>query len=101
MSTEGVGRSRGHTVFLWLSWIPLATFVAMRTYVGQFEGLGQWAAAPLLLIPVVLSAVFLLTGASLALQDVRRRGVQPTTWIALTVSSVPCLWLVWRLIVTR
>jgi hypothetical protein len=95
-----VERSRGLTIFVWTSWVPLGAFVAANLYVDEFEGWGQWAAAPVLLGPVLLSAVFVVIGTGLVLREQPRRGVQPFTWAALALSSAPCLWFLWRLIVT-
>lgn len=88
------------TLFVWTSWIPLTALVAVDLYVDRFEGWGQWAAAPLLLAPVILSGVFVLVGVGLTLRDRLRCRVLPSTWLGLAFSSAPCVWLVWRLIVT-
>ena len=88
------------TIFRWASWIPLVTFVAAQRYIDQFEGWGAWAAAPILLGPVFVSAAYVLAGV-LVLRAERDLGrVRPTTYAALALSSAPCLWLLWRLIVT-
>lgn len=92
--------TRGHKTFVWTSWLPLALFVAAHLYVDRFEGWGQWAAAPVLLGPAFLSGAFLLAGARVAWGERSRGRILPTTWVALLLASVPCLWLVWRLLVS-
>jgi len=91
---------RLRSFLLWTSWLPLASFVWANHYVDQFEGWGQWAAAPILLGPVFLSALFVVAGALVVRREQAEGGVLASTWVALALSSVPCLWLVWRLIVT-
>jgi hypothetical protein len=40
-----------------LSPTPLILWIAAKLYVSKFEGWGAWAAAPILLIPLVFSLV--------------------------------------------
>lgn len=49
-------------VFIAISWIPLALFVATSVYVRQFDGWGAWAAAPLFIPPLAISLGFGLYG---------------------------------------
>jgi hypothetical protein len=97
--TDG-GATSGRTFFVWISWLPLASFVATNVYVDRFDGWGQWAAAPMLLAPILLSLVVLVVGALAVRDEQLRGGARPSTWAALALASVPCLWLVWRLVVT-
>ena len=83
--------------FRWICWIPAAAWLGMRQYVEQYDGWGRWAAAPLLLVPVALSAVFVGIGLLLAS---RAEPAQPTrgTWIALGIAALPLLWFAARLV---
>jgi len=87
-------------IFRWASWIPLATFVAAQRYVDQFDGWGAWAAAPILLAPVFVSAGYVLAGVLVLRTERDLGGVRPATYLALALAATPCLWLLWRLIVT-
>ena len=42
--------------FRLLCWIPAAAWVYARAVVDRYDGWGAWAAAPLLLVPVAISA---------------------------------------------
>ncbi len=55
----------GRRVFKYLCLLPLGLFVVLRIYVNSFEGWGQWAAAPVLLLPVVLSFCFGVWGGAM------------------------------------
>lgn len=46
----------------WLCWLPLVTLAATELYVDQFDGWGAWAAAPVLLVPGIVSLVVVLIG---------------------------------------
>ena len=83
--------------FWLLSWIPAATWVGMRAYVGQYDGWGAWAAAPLLLVPVAVSAVFVGIGLVLAASSATGRPVRGD-WIAIGVAALPLMWIALRLV---
>ena len=82
--------------FWWVSWIPAAAWLGMRQYVEQYDGWGRWAAAPLLLVPVAVSALFV--GIALILAT-RSESGRPTRgdWIAMGVAALPLLWFAARL----
>ena len=92
--------ARAGRIFRWTSWIPLATFVTAHLYVDRFDGWGAWAAAPILLIPIVISAGYMLAGVLAVRAERAMGGVRHTTRLAIVLAAVPCLWLAWRLIVT-
>lgn len=52
-------------VFLGLCWSPAAMYGAAFYVVQQYDGWGQWAAAPLLLPPFFLSLGWLMWGGML------------------------------------
>ena len=47
---------RTRQLYLVTSWIPLASLMALLRYLKQFDGWGAWAAAPLFLPVIGLSA---------------------------------------------
>ena len=49
-------------IFISISWIPLALFVATWVYIRQYDGWGAWAAAPLIIPSLALSLGFGLYG---------------------------------------
>lgn len=51
-------------IFAYICWIPLALWIAANVYVSRFEGWGAWAAAPVLVGPLVLSVLFGIFGIS-------------------------------------
>jgi len=82
--------------FRLLSWIPAATWIGMRAYVGQYDGWGAWAAAPLLLVPVAVSAVFV--GIGLLLSVSSRAACSATAdRVAIGIAALPLLWIALRL----
>ena len=83
--------------FRFLCWVPVATWVWARVEVGRYDGWGAWAAAPLLLVPVAVSALFVGVG----LLVVSRRDYGPRTpwdWTAIAAAALPLLWIALRLI---
>jgi hypothetical protein len=69
----------------------------MRAYVDRYDGWGAWAAAPLLLVPVAVSAMFVGIGLVLVTSSTRGRPVRGD-WIAIGVAALPLLWIVLRLV---
>ena len=82
--------------FRWLSWIPAAAWLGLRQVVGGYEGWGRWAAAPLLLLPVALSTLF-VGAAALIVTRPGSRPVPTGDWIAIGVASLPLIWFAARL----
>ena len=64
-------------LFVTISWVPLAIFVATSIYVRQFDGWGAWAAAPLLLLPLAVSFGFGIYGIAVCW---RARKADELTW---------------------
>ena len=73
-------------VFLWTSPTPLVMHVVARWYVGRFDGWGAWAAAPLLLPGILLSAAMLLAGLVLW-RSRRRAGRDPLLLAAVALAG--------------
>jgi hypothetical protein len=82
-----------------LCWIPAATWLYARAVVDRYDGWGAWAAAPLLLVPVAISAFF--AGVGLLIVG-RMKSGRPTgwDWIAIGVAGLPVLWIAFRLVVS-
>ncbi len=51
--------------YLGFCWFPPAVYGIALYFVGQYEGWGQWAAAPLLLPPLALCLGWIVAGAAL------------------------------------
>ena len=69
-------------VFRWLSWVPVAFFAGTWAYVGRYDGWGAWAAAPLLLLPIGLSAAMAGVGLTFCLRALKRNGIDRGTTLA-------------------
>lgn len=59
-------------IYCILSPLPLALFGLISIYVNQFEGWGAWAAAPMLVPPIILSFMMGLWGIHLTWQAKRQ-----------------------------
>lgn len=83
--------------FRFACWVPVAAWIYARIVVDRYDGWGAWAAAPLLLLPVAVSALFV--GVGLLLVG-RSDGDRPSSWdwIAIGVSALPLIWIALRLI---
>lgn len=86
-------------LFLALSVVPIAMLVGLFIYVEQFEGWGQWAAAPMLLLPMPVSLFITLMGAARWRSEARGSGVRSVTIAATVLAAVPLLWLGYRFVV--
>ena len=83
-----------------LALIPLGSLVYLTFFVRRFDGWGSWAAAPLLLTPILLSLPTTIIGV-LRIVGERRAGAIRRSTAALTlVAAAPILWILWRFIVT-
>jgi hypothetical protein len=88
----------GVRLFRWLSWIPVAVFAGTWVYLGRYDGWGAWAAAPLLLLPIGLSAVMAAVGLSLCLGALKRGGIDRGTTLATFLAALPVLWFAFRVL---
>ncbi len=87
--------------FRLLAWVPAVTWVAMWSYVSRFEGWGRWGAAPLLLVPVVLSLPITIVGLLRLRSERAGAGVAPGTVASTAIAALPLVWLLWRFLITR
>jgi len=83
-------------IFRFISWIPIAVWIATEMYTRGFEGWGQWAAAPMFLVPVVLSAAMVPVGLRLCRDQSRAAGPIRPTAVATLLAAVPALWFLAR-----
>jgi len=84
-----------------LALIPLGSLLYLAFYVRRYDGWGAWAAAPLLLTPVLLSLPTTLIGVLRILGERRGGAIRPWTIVFTALASAPLLWILWRWIVTR
>jgi hypothetical protein len=80
-----------------LCWVPAALWIWARAVAGRYDGWGAWAAAPLLLVPVAVSFLFVGTGFLLVGRPVRG-GRHRGDWIAIGVAALPVLWIALRIL---
>jgi len=83
--------------FRGLCWIPAALWICARVSTERYDGWGAWAAAPIFLIPVAVSAMFVGVGVLLGSRpgSGRFRGGDR---LAIGVAALPLLWLALRLL---
>lgn len=86
--------------FLATCWVPPALLGGLLGYVRRFEGWGQWAAAPVLLLPVFVSIPLTATGAALLVGKRRPWYVTLVVVAATVVAAIPLLWLAYRAFTT-
>ncbi len=63
---------------------------------GNFDGWGAWAAAPLLLIPALISFVVVIPALFDCVSDKRAGELRITTCAYTVIAGVPLLWLTVR-----
>lgn len=76
-----------HNIFIWTSPFPLLIFWGLSIYVNRFEGWGQWAAAPMLLIPIFLSLLMGGVGVVLIVQARKQRAPTANLWASTLMAS--------------
>lgn len=72
------------------------TLAATELYVGQFDGWGAWAAAPVLLVPGVVSFVVVLIGLYDCRAAHRADRLGPAGPIYTIIAGLPLVWLLVR-----
>jgi hypothetical protein len=91
-------RERRSPCLRWGAWLPLASLIGVAFYARRFDGWGGWATAPLFLLPVFLSVVLLVIGAS-EIRDERAAGrIQLGTLAACALGAIPLLWFLLRVV---
>jgi hypothetical protein len=84
--------------FYAIAWLPLVVLLGVQLYARQFEGWGQWAIAPLFLLPVILSVVLFLVGIALCRREARAGRALAATATATLAAAIPALWFVVRVL---
>ena len=85
-------------LFVAIAGLPLALLLGLQFYASQFEGWGRWAAAPLFLVPLVLSVILAGIGIGVCRREASegRSLVLPAS--ATLASAIPALWFLARVI---
>jgi len=72
--------------------IPVLLWIGLHAYVNRFEGWGQWATAPILLIPLLASAAFILIGLAGVWSNYhRQRVISRVDVFATFISGLPVM----------
>jgi hypothetical protein len=77
----------------WICWLPLGSLLAIELYIRSFDGWGAWAAAPLLLIPGLISLAVVIPGILGCVTEIRAGRLNPATVLCTLVASLPIFWL--------
>ena len=85
---------------MFMYWLPVIILVVVEFYARNFDGWGEWATAPLFLLPLVFSVTIAGTGAVKLFLEFRNGSVRSLTMISIAVSLIPFLWLLVRRYVT-
>lgn len=88
----GEASGTGRDDLRWLCWLPLLLLVGLELYVRRFDGWGAWAAAPLLLLPGILSLA--VTGLGVwRCVSVRREPAAARARLYTAIAALPLAWL--------
>ena len=85
-------------VFLAIACLPLLLLLAVQFYAGEFEGWGRWAAAPLFLVPVILSAILVAVGIGVCRREAGAGRALGLVAGATLAAAIPMLWFLARLL---
>ena len=73
--------------FIWTSPLPLLMFWGLSIYVNQYEGWGQWAAGPMLLIPILLSLLMTVMGLVLIVRARKQKAPVANLWLSTLMAG--------------
>lgn len=76
-----------HVLYGIMAFISPCSFWLTDIYVYQYEGWGQWAAAPIMLIPLFLSLMTTLVGIILIIFRIRKKE-PPWTMVGLSLVAI-------------
>lgn len=76
------------------------SFVGTWIYVGRYDGWGAWAAAPMLLLPIGLSALMAAVGLGLCLGELKRDGIGLATTLTTVLAALPVIWFAVRVVLS-
>ncbi len=74
-------------IFIWTSPLPLLMFWGLSIYVNQYEGWGQWAAGPMLLIPILLSLLMTVMGLVLIVRARKLKAPVANLWLSTLMAG--------------
>ena len=74
-------------IFIWTSPLPLLMFWGLSIYVNQYEGWGQWAAGPMLLIPILLSLLMTVMGLVLIVRARKQKAPVANLWLSTLMAG--------------
>jgi len=97
LAEAGVEQMKPRTFFM-IAWLPLALLVGVQLYASQLEGWGRWAAAPLFLVPVILSVILGTIGVSVCRREARAGRSLATVAGATLAAAIPALWFLARVL---
>lgn len=99
MSTgDGSEGQRRASLLVWCGWLPPVSWLGVDAYAARFDGWGGLGTAPLYLLPVALSAVFVLAGFFALRGERAAGGMRPGTVAGAALASLPLLWFLYRLL---
>ena len=84
--------------FFVVAWLPLALLLGLQFYARQFEGWGRWAAAPLFLVPLILSVILVGIGIGVCRREAREGRSLALPASATLASAIPTLWFLARVL---
>ena len=91
--------------FQLLSWLPLGVLLGLMYYVRQHDGWGGWgagaAAAPVLRLTIIFSAVMGALGIAACMVEARRGRLSYLTVAAAIVAASPAVWFAIRVFMGR
>ncbi len=82
-----------------LCWVPIATLTAVELSVGQFDDWGAWAAAPIFLVPGLVSLVVVIIGLFVCGAAQRSGKLGAAGPMYLVIAGLPLIWLLVRRLV--
>lgn len=86
-------------VYRWLCWLPLLSLLAVEAYVSRFDGQGAWAAAPMLLLPAIVSILIVFPGIARIVSQQRPAEEARRLVLLTTLAAAPLGWLLVRRLV--
>ena len=86
-------------IFIWTSPLPLLMFWGLSIYVNQYEGWGQWAAGPMLLIPILLSLLMAVMGVVLIVRARKQKAPVANLWLSTLMAGSVGLYILTKGIV--
>ncbi len=85
-------------LFAAIAWPPLALLLGLQFYASHFEGWGRWAAAPLFLVPLILSVILVAIGIAICRREAREGRSLALPASATLASAIPALWFLARVL---